>query len=391
MTAQTPRRDPWRTVWQITTSDGLLAILLLAIAAGLMVTAWLPQMPLADPVAYAQWLSEAQARFGEATLTLRTLGLFTITRSAGFRALLALLAGCLLLRLLESGNRLRRNREMAEPTGEWQTLSGARLPDVADDLRRHRYRVLSTPPLFQADRWPWADLLPLSAHVGALLLLTGLLVTYLWGWQVEGLIVQSGKRVTLPGAEDWVALNEDARTVRHSPGIVTFVKEYGPGVRASAADSTGQPLELQQTAEADPATQLTIALTEDQYFAIPEAQLIVRLAPRPDHDVEAHSPVLVQVYHSPPGRLTTETVVEGDTELTLDDVTLELVSVPYARLTVTFNPGLWPTGIGLALLVAGIVGSVARPVRRFWLREETTDEVSGTGDLPSALAGGEES
>ena len=116
MIAQTPR-DPWRAVWRIATGDGLLVALLLATAAGLIATAWLPQRPAADPVTYAhaQWLSEAQARFGEATPTLQALGLFTITRSLGFRALLALLAGCLSLRLMESGDRLRRNREAAEP------------------------------------------------------------------------------------------------------------------------------------------------------------------------------------------------------------------------------------------------------------------------------------
>jgi cytochrome c biogenesis protein ResB len=387
MIAQTPR-DPWRATWQLATSDGLLAALLLGIAAGLAITAWLPQMPVADPAAYARWLSKAQARFGNTTPTMQTLGLFAIARSLGFRALLALLAGCLLLRLIEIGDRLRQNRGLARPAGEWRELTGVRLPGAANNLRRRRYRVLSEPPLLQADRWPWADLFPLLAHGGALLLLAGLLVTHLWGWRVEGLIVQSGERATLPDTSKWVALDEDASEVTHSPGIVTFVEERGPGVQVRATDGTGRPLPLQQTAEADPVTQLTVALTEDQYLAIPEAQLILRLAPQPGGVIEAHSPVLAQVYRSPPGRLETETIVEGDAELTVDQVTLELASVPYARLTATSNPGLWPTGAGLVLLVAGLLGSVAWPVRRFWVREET-GRIEGTGDLPPALARGE--
>jgi hypothetical protein len=389
MITSTPRRDPWRATWQIATSDSLLAVLLLVIAAGLTIAAYLPQMPPADPVAYARWLSEAQARFGQATQTMQTLGLFTITRSLGFRILLALLTGCLLLRLVESGSRLWQNQKIAEPAGEWQSLTGVRLPDVMDDLRRQRYRVLSQPPLFQADHWPWADLLPPLVSTGGLLLLVGLLITYLWGWRVEGLIVQSGSRITPHGAEQWVALDDDAKRVTHSPGIVTFIQERGPGVRVAARDGTGQSLPLQQAANADPVTQLTVALTEDQHFAIPEAQLGVRLALPPGHTPEIHGPVLVQVYRSPPGRLATETVVEGDAELTVDNVTLELDSVPYARLTVTFNPGLWPTGAGIALLVAGVLGSVAWPVRRFWLREEN-EEIKGAGDLPPTLARGEE-
>jgi len=382
MIAQT-FRDPWRTIWQIATSDRLLIVLLLGITAGLTVAAWLPQMPLADPIAYAQWFSGTQARFGETTATMQALGLFTVTRSFAFRTLLALLAGCLSLRLIESGERLHQHREIAEPMGEWRALANASLSDALDDLPACRYRVLGETPLFQADRWPLAELFPLLAHSGALLLLIGLLITHLWGWRAEGLIVQSGERVTLPDAEKWVELDKDARNVTHSPGIVTFVEQRGPGAQVSAADGAGRPLSLQQAAGSDPVTQLQVALAEDQYFAIPEAQLIVRLEPQLD------SPVLIQVYQSPPGQLVTETVMEGDAELTVDDVTLEFASAPYARLTATFNPGMWPTGVGLVLLMVGLLGGVAWPTRRLWLRE-VTGRVEGAGDLPPALATGEE-
>ncbi|RLC81034.1 MAG: hypothetical protein DRJ03_12990 [Chloroflexi bacterium] len=377
MISQAPR-DPWRIIWRVVTGDGLPVILLLGLAAGLTLTAWLPQMPPGDPIAYAQWLSGAQARFGEAAATMRALGLFTITRSLAFRALLALLSGCLLLRLIESGERLRQGRKMFKPAGDWRALADASLADVLDDLQSRRYRVLSAPPLFQVDRWPWAELFPLLAHSGALLLLLGLLITHLWGWRVEGLIVQSGERVTLPDAAGWVALSKDASRVTHSPGIVTYVEQRGPGAQVSAADADGHPLSLQQAFEADPVTQLKLALTEDQYLAIPEVQLIVRLAPQSD------SSVLVQVYRSPPGRLAVETVMEGDTELIVDDVTLESIAAPYAQLTATFNPGLWPTATGLVFLMVGLLGSVVWPARRFWLREEAGG-ARGAGNLPSAL------
>ena len=383
MLTHTPR-DPWRVTWRIVTNDGLLVALLLGVAVGLAATIWLPQMPVADPVAYAQWFSEAQARFGETTPTMETLGLFTVTHSFGFRVLLSLLAGCLLLRLIEEGHQLRQHRAMAEPAGAWQALTETRPADAIDVLRRRRYRILSNPPLFQADRWPWADLFPLLTYGSGLLLLVGLLITHLWGWRFEGLIIQGTERVTLPGTEKWVALDDDARTVTHSPGIVTFVQGHGPGLRASATDDTGHALALQQTTETDPVTELTLALTEDQYFAIPEAQLILRLTPQLGHAIEAHSPVLVQVFRSPPGRLATETIVEGEAKFTVDGVTLELTSAPYARVTATFNPGLWPTGAALVLLAVGLVGSVAWPIRHLWLREGS-DQIEVTGDLPAAL------
>jgi hypothetical protein len=274
--------------------------------------------------------------------------------------------------------------------GEWRTLGDVHLPDVTDDLRHRRYRVLSEPPLYQADRWPWAELSPLAAHSGAMLFLIGLLITHVWGWRVEGLIVQSGERTALAGTDEWVALDTGGWKATHSPGVVTFIEERGPGVRAAAVNGAGRSLPLQQTAEANPVThQLTVPLTEDRYFAIPEAQLIVRLTPQPNQAISAHTPVLVQVYRSPAGQLTTETVVEGDAELAVGDVTLELTSAPYARLAAAFNPGIWPTAAGLVLLGSGGLGGAAWPVRRFWLREGM-DQVEGTGDpLPKPIRGGE--
>jgi hypothetical protein len=304
------------------TGDGLLVILLLAAAAGLLTAAWLPQAPTSSPATYARWLSETQARFGRATQTMQALGLFAIPRSFGFRALLALLGGILLLRLAERGQR---------------TLSPGR-------------REVS-------------GLFSLLAHGGGLLLLIGLLVMRLWGWRVEGLIVQGGGRTSVPGTASWVALGGDTLGLTHSAGIAAFVQSRGPGVRVSATDARGHPLVLRQ-AEDDPRTELTLALTEEQLFAVPEAQLIVHLAPEAGRPIEAHTPVLVQVYSYPPLRLETKTVLEGNAELAVDDVRLRLVSAPYARVTATFNPGLWPSGVGIALVMVGLGGCVLWPPRR---------------------------
>jgi len=312
---QTPsapgRRDPWRLVWQTVTDDGLLVVLLLVAAVGLLTAAWLPQAPTSNPAAYARWLSETQARFGKATQTMQALGLFGITRSFGFRALLALLGGILLVRLVERGLRL----------------------------------------------------FSLLAYGGGLLLLIGLLITHLWSWQVEGLIVQSGERVSVPGTTGWVALDGDTLGITHSAGIAAFAESRGPGERVSAIDAQGNSLVVQQTEE-NSLTELTLALNEDHLFAIPEAQLIVHLAPQAGHPIEAHTPVRVQVHRYPPIQLETETIVEGDTELTVGDVSLRFTSVPYARVTATFNPGLWPTGVGIACFAVGLGGSIVRSARR---------------------------
>jgi hypothetical protein len=319
---QTPsalgRRDPWRLVWQTATGDGLLVVLLLAVAVGLLATAWLPQAPTtaSNPAAYVLWLSETQARFGEATQAVQALGLFDVVHSFGFRTLLALLGGVLLVRLVERGLR------------------------------------------------PFS----LLAHGGGLLLLIGLLITHLWSWRVEGLIVHSGERASVPGTASWVALDGGTLAITHSAGIAAFVEARGPGARVGATDAQGNPLTIQQT-EDNPLTELTLALAEDQRLAIPDAQLIVHMAPQAGHSIEAHTPVLVRVRRYPSLRLETEAVVEGDTELAVSDVRLCFTSVPYARVTATFNPGRWPTGIGIMLTIVGLGGSIV------WLaRQPRADE-----------------
>jgi cytochrome c biogenesis protein ResB len=367
-------------MWQIATSDITLVVLLLSVATGILITAWLPQVPSTDPRAYAHWLSEAQKRFGETTAVMRNLGLFTVTRSFGFRTLVALLGGCLLLRLTENVERLRKRAEMIEPSDNWQELTAGPLVDIKDDLRQRRYRLLTDSPLIQIDRWPWADLFPTLIYAGAVLLMGSLLITHLWGWQVEDLIIQNGERASLPRSDKWVALSSDGH-ISHSPGLTTFIEDRIPGVQIQASDDEGQPLPLQQTVMGESNDQLTIPLTTDQYFAIPEAQLIARLTTQPDAPQTIH----VQVYRSPAGRLVTEEEVAEEATVTVNGTELTFASHPFMRLMVTFNPGRWPTILGVIAMLSGLLGSTLWPRRRFWLREED-DAVEGAGDLPPALA-----
>jgi hypothetical protein len=133
---------------------------------------------------------------------------------------------------------------------------------------------------------------------------------------------------------------------------------------------------------------LTVAVAEDQYFAVPEAQLIVRLAPWPNgppgNKTEANAPILIQVYRSPSGRLVTESQVTEQEELLIDGVTLTLSAVPYAQLTAVSNPGLWPTSIGILCVMIGVVGTNLWPRRRLWVREEE-GQIESSGDPLPAL------
>ena len=378
--------DPWRLIWRFATSDGVLVALLLAIGISVTLTAWIPQQPSSD-VDYAPWLSQMHARFGGITSVMRTLGLFDITSSLGFRALLALLSASLFLRVIEHADRLRSRRQVGEPGGEWTQLSGVEFAELLKRLRR-RYRVVSASSVFQVDRWPWSGLFPLMAHVGGLLLLIGLLLSQLLGWQVEGLVLQRDERRSLPGVGNWVALTGDGNGIRHSAGVVTFLQDSGPGVRASATGEAGQSLPLLLTPDAEPRVELRIALTEDNYFAIPEAEMVVRVTPQ---SKDAYTRANVQVFNSPTGEIISERVTDQGGQATFDveGVTLSFVPAPYARVTATHNPGRLPAGLGLTMVTIGIVGGLLWSEQRFWLRGEgAATEVAGPS--PSWLQGDEE-
>jgi hypothetical protein len=375
--------DPWRILWQFWTSDGVLVALLVATAACVVLTLWIPQQPVAD-AEYARWLAQMQARFGGAVSAMRALGMLSITSSLGFRVLLALISACLLLRLVEGLDRLRRKRRVAEPGGDWMAVAGPPLRSLLNNLRLRRYRVVRERGVLQIDRWPWSHLFPLVASIGALLLLTGLLLSRLWGWQVDGLALQNGEREPLPGFGNWVALTEDGGGIVYDAGVVAYVETRGPGVQVRAVDAEGRSLPIQLAAEADPSDDVMIALTEDRYFSIPDAGLIARLTPQSS---EAFARVDVQVYRSPPGELISEKVTErgGELSLEVEGVTIELEAVPYALVTATYNPGRWPAGLGLLLLMVGITGNVIWPSHCFWLREDEAS-IAAAGPVPSWLS-----
>jgi hypothetical protein len=214
-------------------------------------------------------------------------------------------------------------------------------------------------------------------------LLSGLLLSRLWGWQVEGLVLQDGQRTSLPGVGNWVALTENGGAVIHSSGVVAFFETRGPGVQVYAVGDGDRPLEIQLAAEAEPSSEVMIPLTEDRYFAIPEAALIARLTPRSE---EAYTRVDVQVYRSPPGEMITETVTEkgGEASLAVEGVTMEFTPAPYALVTATYNPGRWAAGLGLVFLMVGVAQSVIWPARCFWLREDDAS-IAAAGPVPSWL------
>jgi len=318
---------------------------------------------------------------------MQALGLFNVISSFGFRMLLAFLAGCMFLHMVEGVDRLQRDQEITEPAGEWQRIPARQFAKLLDRLRLRRYRVVNATSFLQVDRWPWSGVFSLMAHLAGLLLLVSLLLSHLFGWQATGIILQEGERRSLPGAGNWVSLIEGGNGARHSSGVVTFIESRGPGVQVSVVDGDGESLQVLLTPDADPSTEPKIPLTEDTYFAIPEAELIVRLTPRSE---EPYTRVDVQIYSSPTGEIMSERITEKGGQAVLDagNVTLTLTSAPYARVMATQNPGRFLATLGLVMLVFGLLGSLTWSERRFWLRDGEAS-IEAAGSFPPWLLGEE--
>ncbi len=375
------QRDPWRTVWRFVTSDLFLASLLIALAVVFLLSVWLPQTVASDPVSYSQQIARARSWFGEATDLLDQLGLFSLHHSLLFRALLGLLGGSLLLRLIDLVLSLLADQELIHPGDDWQAVEGLELAAAQVELADRPYRLLSVEGMLQADRHPWAPLFRLLAHLGALLILVGLLLSHLWGWD-HRLTIVAGDREALPGAGRWVALNETTGELSHSPGVRILKEERGPGVAVQAYDDQGRSLDLIRSLTAQPQPSLRVAVSEDQFLALPDADLIVRLALEVPVSPRPQSPLLVQVYRSPPGELLRETYLTGDTAtVAVEGADLEFSRLPYSRVTASFNPGLWPAVVGVSGLAMGLLAAMIWPPRRFWLRERR-GIVERVGRLP---------
>ena len=147
-----------------------------------------------------------------------------------------------------------------------------------------------------------------------------------------------------------------------------MIEAIGPGFTVRALDGAGQSLYLQQSPTSPRVKQLALALTEDQYFAVPDVGLVVRLSANlASSAVHDGVPVLVQVFSSPSGQLVVESNLTGDAILMGMDVTLQFTSVPFAQVSAQFLPGRWPIFVGGALVVIGsfgLAGSAARSQAR---------------------------
>ncbi|MBN1889095.1 MAG: cytochrome c biogenesis protein ResB [Thermoflexales bacterium] len=408
------RRDPWQIAWRSAAGPHLLVIVLLGLALLLLAAAWLPQSPAAseDLALYSRWLALVQHRFGPTSKLMQGLGLFSISDTLLFRVFLALL-GCALATRLVDAVELAWNERVPPPPPEDQAadlIPDLSLDQVAADLRRRLWRVSAGDGYLVIDRFPASHLVRVLAVLGGLVLLVSLALSATLGWRSQPLSLGIGQTVALgrdtPYAlrlDDWrdkasgqvslligeqvaaaglVARGQAMRTA----GLSVNFQATAPAVRATATLSiTGgaRALALQASETTLPVGELLLLFgpaDAERVFAAPEAGVLTRLRFDPSSAV-----LYAALYDMSTAKLVAERALPAGGALHAKDAVFTLMPERYMQLVVTHDPGNWPAAIGWLLLIAGLMGSLAWPPHRTWLRTQEIAQVQVLGDALPAL------
>lgn len=384
------QRTPWRTLWRLTVGDRSLAIILIGMGIVVALVLAIPQLP-PTPSEMGPWLAQARARFGGAMPVLNFLGLFSIGDSIPFRMLLSLLTMILLVRAADRTAGLIAGRHAVEPDGEeaWKPLAAGELEAARHNLEKRGYRVIPTDEeAFQADRWPVADGLAFLAHLGPVLVVVGLLIGGVWGWQINPLSGQSGETIDVPQRGE-ITVPELAPGGRAGlDGMRLYAQGTMPELTITAVDASGESLGLIQTPEADPADRLSLRLSDEMpstHFAIPEAALFVRVTLDPEAPAGADTPILVQIFRIRSGEQVAEGTIAGpeDGLQVAEGVEIEVRRERYLLLSAVHDPGYGIKFVGLLVTALALIGRILWSPRRLWIRE--AGEVEGRGNLPRWL------
>ena len=407
--------NPWQALWQIATSDYLLAAVLLGLAIAFLFAAWLPQTS-PDGLDYdVAWQAALQRSFGGVAWfdTLRSplqaIGAFYVVDALGFRLLLALLALSLLSRLVDSVERLWQ--EWTGDSAERELRSamlGSVLPDKvaskvdgsegedcgesAETLRRTRWRF-------------WSELGSVGIYLGAVVVLAGVAMTDLWSWQMGPLPLAAGESVPLGHGSELTlrleSLDRDGRrgvgeiwrggntlvgvgelTVGQplrGEGIGAFLVGRGPGLRVQATLSDTSALELVIGLDTVTRGDLVLTFTEDEprhLVGVPEADLVLLLTMTEPGQMSGRP--RVQVFEDGSGQFILEQEAIEDTALTVGDVSLAMMPVPYAEFQVVHDSGAFWSQLGVIGLIAGaIVRGLLSPAGPFFRRRSDFGFSSG--------------
>ena len=427
--------DPITPLWRALASARASWLLLALLGLALLLSLLIPQLPAevrGDVLAYNRWLAEMRNEHGAAFDLWRAAGLLDIRASLGLRLLLAALAFCVALRSIDLTVRVRvwQRGDLAVPPAE-QALACAWGPESADRLRpwlaargfQARQDEQGGQTRLVAWRFPWHAALLLAVHVGALCFLAGLLLNYRAGWQETQLALSEGQTLpighntslSLEGQEISTKVGPDGRPearfsqlglwrdgaairqVRVGPsrpayyrGILISHAAVGPAVALAARDATGRPLEVRALSQ--PAGQgedvRFQSNGDERYLYVPEGSLTLRLTYYDILAQQSEKPPIIHVeaYRSGQAAPIYDAFLSPDSSWNIGSITYQMRSAPYALLSLSFVPGLWPMLLGLLCILGGAGASLA-PLNDRGLVVVGRDEEALLYTFPSARWG----
>ncbi len=397
------QRDPWRALWNFSTSDMLLAVLLAMALLALFVMALLPQIPAggtASPVPYGQWQSQARGLTGGWYGLLLSLGLFDVLQTGWFKLLLSVGSGVVALRLFNDVARMRLADMPADVLRDELRLRvtdrAPMLSALTQQLRRQRYRVITSAletldapdsqNWLHANRAPLAEALSACFHAGLLLALLGALINFILGWQIlysgltpdqAAVLPSNGTLVIQPVANaptDTLTLAlqpAGGQAQLHSgeranlAGVNIRLRQITPGLRVSALRA-GQPLTITVSNYAAGRRDALLSFSandRERGFVLPSVALMARVV-IPSEDALGSG--RLQLFSLGSGVLITDTPLQPRIEIS--GTVLSFAADTGALIDAYYRPGMGWLWFGLVAAALGLVGTLLYPVQRLVIR-----------------------
>jgi cytochrome c biogenesis protein len=242
-----PGRDPIEVIWTLFCSLRFAVVLNIALALVAMVGTVIPQMPLGIQDferEFAQWMQQAQGRYGDLAGLMYWAGLFDLYNSLPFRLLVMLVIFGIIICTLNRWQPIMRliTRPTISPgesfiTGLAESASFRNVPvsvgqaeeAVRNSLRKSRYRVLQevspdgTVNLY-GDRDRWSKLVTFVSHAALVLLILAAAGIAQLGWREQSVYFNPGEPVKVGHGTNFEVRN-DGFSIEYYPNSTT-VKEY---------------------------------------------------------------------------------------------------------------------------------------------------------------------
>ena len=403
-----PRRDMLTDLWRLFTSSRWVALLLALLAVTIVVFALWPYVLPANPVPAAYSTPGQKALLDQPGQP--EAAWLDVYRLYWLRALLALLAFTLLLRLidrLEAALGFRRRLDTALDlylgalTCTQETSSPVLAPeDVRETLRGRPAARLARVweaaeedgPIIYADRLRvtvWADV---AFHLGGLLLVAGLVVATQWSWREDGVALAVGEsyrlrnlpgytlsmestgaegaspdqlrqydsRLTLtPGGGPAQPIHLGAGWPFLRPDLALSQAGAGPALRVNVTNRNGDPLLLQSFVMGrQPETFAVLkfhGVQDDGYLSVPALGLTLRVDRYQSLPEEGYNvPVfLMRAYRGTQSTPLFSRWVTQDGSYEWQDLAFKVHLEDYAVLNIGALYHWWFIAAGLLLVVAG--------------------------------------